>query len=98
MLKWTNYSSPDGHTFLKCKTCKNEFYVVNSAYYVHSIMFCPYCGDYARKRDKPRNRNKNTVYGAKVSQNYIQLPKGRKKLRHRYPASIVYPYSCYRRK
>ena len=46
------------------------------------------------------------LYGAKVSQDYIQLPKGRKKLKHRYPASKVYPYytvcghvyySCYRK-
>ena len=59
MLKRTNYSSPDGHVFLKCKTCKNEFYVVNSAYYAHTVMFCPYCGDCARKHDKLRERNKD---------------------------------------
>ena len=59
MLKQTNFSSPDGHTFLKCKTCKNEFYIVNSAYYVHSIMFCPYCGDYACKHDRLRKWNKD---------------------------------------
>lgn len=32
------------------------------------------------------------LYGAKVSQEYIQLPKGAKKLKHRYPDSKNYPY------
>lgn len=32
------------------------------------------------------------LYGAKVSQEYIQLPEGAKKLKHRYPDSEKYPY------
>ena len=49
MLKWTNFSSPDGHVYLKCKSCKQEFYVVSAAYYSKTINFCPYCGDHAHK-------------------------------------------------
>lgn len=32
------------------------------------------------------------LYGAKVSQEYIQLPEGVKKLKYRYPDSESYPY------
>lgn len=54
MLKRTEDISLDGHTYLKCKTCKQEFYVVSSAYYAKTICFCPYCGDYANKLNKLR--------------------------------------------
>lgn len=59
MLKQTEYSSPDGHRYLKCKTCKQEFYVVSAAHYVKTVYFCPYCGDYANKIDKLRYRNED---------------------------------------
>lgn len=58
MLKWTDHTSTDGHCFLKCKTCKQEFYVVSAAYYAKTVCFCPYCGDFASKTDKLRYRNR----------------------------------------
>ena len=57
MLKQTDYSSPDGHVYLKCKSCKQEFYIVSAAVFSKTINFCPYCGDYAHKMDKLRYRN-----------------------------------------
>ena len=59
MLKQTEYSSPDGHRYLKCKTCKQEFYVVSATHYAKTVCFCPYCGDYANKIDKLRYRNED---------------------------------------
>ena len=50
MLKTTDFSSPDGHRYLKCKSCKQEFYIVNAARYYKTICFCPYCGDSAQPR------------------------------------------------
>lgn len=44
MIVGTNYSSPDGHTYLKCKRCKQEFYVVSAARYLKTVCYCPYCG------------------------------------------------------
>ena len=52
MLKLTNYSSPDGHTYLGCKSCKQEFYVISAARYSKTINFCPYCGDYANRKSR----------------------------------------------
>ena len=52
MLKRTEFSSPDGHVYLKCKTCKQEFYIVSAARYIKTICFCPYCGDKANKTPK----------------------------------------------
>lgn len=52
MLTLTDFSSPDGHTYLKCKRCKQEFYVVSAAIYVKSIGFCPYCGQRAKPQEK----------------------------------------------
>ena len=57
MLKRTERVSTDGHAFLKCKTSKQEFYVVSAAYYSKTVCFCPYCGDFARKTDKLRYRD-----------------------------------------
>jgi len=57
MLKSTGFSAPDGHEYLKCKTCKQVFYIVNEAIYIKTICFCPYCGDYANKIDKLRAWN-----------------------------------------
>lgn len=47
MLTLTDYSSPDGHQYLKCKRCKQEFYIVSAAIYRKTIGFCPYCGQKA---------------------------------------------------
>lgn len=54
MLKRTEFSSPDGHVYLKCKTCKREFYVVSAFFYAKTICFCPYCGDEANKPRKQK--------------------------------------------
>jgi len=56
MLKFTDYSSPDGHTYLKCKTCKQEFYIVSAAVYYKTVYYCPYCGDPANKKKKIKDR------------------------------------------
>ena len=53
MIKWTNFSL-DGHQLLKCKSCKQEFYVVSAAVFEKTVCFCPFCGDYANKVDKIR--------------------------------------------
>ena len=58
MLKRTDFISKDGHPFLKCKTCKQEFYIVHAgSYYAKTVCFCPYCGDFANKTDKLRYRD-----------------------------------------
>ena len=60
MLVLTNYSSPDGHTYMKCKRCKQEFYIVSAAKYYKTICFCPYCGQEANpKRHYDPNDNYN---------------------------------------
>ena len=35
---------------LKCKHCKNEFFVYRYGYYYREVCFCPYCG--APKKEK----------------------------------------------
>jgi len=59
MLKLTEYSAPDGHVYLKCKRCKQEFYIVNAAKYVKTICFCPYCGEPAAKKSKAKKEKEN---------------------------------------
>ena len=44
MLKQMPFSSPDGHIYLKCKRCKQQFYVVSDSCYAKTVCFCPYCG------------------------------------------------------
>lgn len=53
MIKRTNFFL-DGHQLLKCKSCKQEFYVVSAAVFEKTVCFCPFCGDYANKIDKIR--------------------------------------------
>lgn len=55
MLKRTEYSSTDGQVYLKCKTCKQEFYVVSAARYAKTVCYCPYYGDYANKTRRLKN-------------------------------------------
>ncbi len=57
MLKRTEFSSPDGHVYLKCKTCKQEFYVVSAARYLKTICYCPYCGDSDHKKRYKKHVN-----------------------------------------
>ena len=52
MIVYTPYSSPDGHTYMKCKRCKQEFYIVSAAVYHKTVCFCPYCGQEANPRRK----------------------------------------------
>lgn len=56
MLKQSEHYSSDRHVYLKCKTCKQEFYVVPAAYYSKTVNFCPYCGDYAHKVKKLKGK------------------------------------------
>ncbi len=58
MIVGTSYSSPDGHVFLKCKRCKQEFYVVEGARYRKLVNFCPYCG-----QERVQKRHNEADYG-----------------------------------
>lgn len=40
----TKKHSDTGYTFLKCKRCKNEFYVVWNSTHAKTVCYCPSCG------------------------------------------------------
>ena len=50
MIKATDFSSPTGHTYLKCTQCKQQFYIINSSFYIKTVNYCPYCGTDAREK------------------------------------------------
>ena len=50
MIVLSGWSSPDGHLYLKCKRCEQEFYVVSAAKYCKEICFCPYCGQFTHEQ------------------------------------------------
>jgi len=54
MIKQTEGVSLTGHRILRCKSCKQEFYVASNTSYAKKVCFCPYCGDSADGKAKPR--------------------------------------------
>lgn len=63
MLVLTGFSAPDGHLYMKCKRCKQEFYVVSAARYHKTVCFCPYCGQEAvlKRKFNPSDNEDNEM-------------------------------------
>lgn len=60
-LSWTPFYGTVNipKRFLKCKRCKNEFFVTWNSGYAKTVCFCPVCGQEARPYKKSKKENNN---------------------------------------